>query len=421
MERRGRDPRSREELVEEIERLEGRLAEAEETLAAIRTGDVDALVVSGPHGEQIFSLAGAERVYRAVVESMKEGAITVDPDGTILFCNRQFGDMVRTPMPEVVGRKLQPLVRADLKSQLTALLKEAGSGPIRRRLALTAADGTAVPVQIAASSLPADDGRTVCLVVTDLTELDGERARLAALLREVRVARERAQDLSRRVAEARETERRAIARELHDEAGQSLTSLLMGLNVLERRFGAQPEVADLRRTAESVLEGLRRLVRDLRPASLDQLGLSSALARHMATVRKASGLDIRYEASGFEEKRLSLATESALFRVVQEALTNVLRHARANSVEVTAERRGDRLAVTVKDDGIGFEPSEPGMKGRMGLLGMRERVEMLGGTLSVESAPGAGTTVVVEVPCADVPVAGNRPDTPLFDGPRPCS
>jgi PAS domain S-box-containing protein len=227
----------------------------------------------------------------------------------------------------------------------------------------------------------------------------------ALLFEQVQAAGTRLQTLSRRLVEVQETERRSIARELHDEASQSLTSLLFGLRLLDKGLAgnesAAAQIADLKHTTEAVMEDLHRLATDLRPASLEHLGLVRALRQHLARVESTSGIAVRFMARGLEEDRLPNAVEITIFRVVQEALTNVLRHARASRVDVLAERRGDRVIVVVEDDGVGFDPERTELGGRLGRVGMRERAEALGGTLTVESSPGAGTTVAVEVPNVD--------------------
>jgi PAS domain S-box-containing protein len=227
----------------------------------------------------------------------------------------------------------------------------------------------------------------------------------ALLFEEVQASRERMQTLGRRLVDVQESERRTIARELHDEAGQSLTSLLFGLRMLEREHGDGGGVAvragELTRTAEVVLEDLHRLAANLRPASLDHLGLEAAIRQHLAGIESTTGLTVRFKAHGLEGERLPSEVETALYRVVQEALTNVVRHARASAVDVLAERRGGRVVVMVEDNGVGFDPEQTPASGQLGLLGMRERAETLGGTLTLESSPSAGTTVVVEVPDAD--------------------
>ena len=224
----------------------------------------------------------------------------------------------------------------------------------------------------------------------------------AWLFAQVRAGRERLQALSRRLVEVQESERRYIARELHDEAGQALTSLLVGLRMLERE-AHHPEavvagVAELKRTVDEVLEDLHRLAIDLRPASLDHLGLVPALRQHAETISDRYGLTIQFEAIGVGDRRLPPDMETAIYRIVQEALTNAVRHARATRVDVLLEQRGDRLIALVEDNGIGFDLGAAQRGGRLGLFGMRERAEMFGGALVVESEAGFGTTVLLEMP-----------------------
>jgi PAS domain S-box-containing protein len=227
----------------------------------------------------------------------------------------------------------------------------------------------------------------------------------ALLFQQVEDARGRMQGFSRRLVEVQEVERQALARELHDEASQSLTSLLFGLRLLEKGCtGDEPalaKIAELKSTTDGVMDDLHRLAANLRPASLEHLGFVGAMRQHIARIQSTSGIEAQFLARGLEEGHLSTVVETTLFRVVQEALTNVLRHAHAQRVDVLAERRGDRVMAIVEDDGVGFDPYSPGSGERLGLVGMRERAEALGGTLTIESSPGAGTTVVVEVPYVD--------------------
>lgn len=208
-----------------------------------------------------------------------------------------------------------------------------------------------------------------------------------------------------RVLAAQEEERHRIARELHDEAGQALTSMMVGLRLLEKEV-ERPEtllarLADLKRMTDGVLEDLHRLAMDLRPASLDHVGLVAALRQYVELYSRQHGLAVQFESVGLDGERLPTEVEIALYRIVQEALTNVVRHARATRTDVLLERRGDRLVAIVEDDGAGFDPEAAVQNSRLGLFGMRERAEMLAGTLAIESAPGSGTTVFVEIPYAD--------------------
>ncbi len=225
----------------------------------------------------------------------------------------------------------------------------------------------------------------------------------AWLFEQVRAGRERLQALSHRLVEIQESERRSIARELHDEAGQALASLMIGLRLMEQDIrdpkATLTRVKELRRITESVMEELHRMAINLRPASLDHLGLVSAMKQYIETLNERKVVSIEFEALGFDNGRLSTAIETSLYRIIQEALSNALLHAHATEIAVILDWRGDLVTAIVEDNGIGFDPDAPDSRGRMGIAGMRERAEMLSGTLTIESEAGVGTTIHVEVPC----------------------
>ncbi|HKH43695.1 MAG TPA: GAF domain-containing sensor histidine kinase [Thermoanaerobaculia bacterium] len=226
----------------------------------------------------------------------------------------------------------------------------------------------------------------------------------AILFEQMQAATERMQTLSRRLVEVQENERRTVARELHDEAGQALVSLRYGLQLLERETGGDgvaARVAELKQTTDAVIDSLHRLAGALRPASLDLVGLDAALRQYLRSIESKWGLTVRFKARGLKDERLPAAVETALYRVVQEAVTNVVRHAAATRIDVLVERRDGRVLAMVEDNGNGFVPATAGERERLGLIGMRERAEALGGTLTIESAPGEGTTIAVEVACGD--------------------
>lgn len=229
--------------------------------------------------------------------------------------------------------------------------------------------------------------------------------RNAQLFEQVQAGRERLQLLSHRLVEIQETERRFIAQELHDEAGQSLASLQIQLLVLEQQ-AKQPEaivagVAEMKKNVEEVAENLHRLASHLRPASLDHVGLLKALSQHVETISSQHKLIGQFEAIG-PEKRLSPEVETAVYRIVQEALTNVVRHAQATRVDVILKQDSEKLIIIVEDNGIGFNPPTAASNGtvndHLGLVGIRERAEMLGGILIIESSIGNGSTLKIEVP-----------------------
>jgi signal transduction histidine kinase len=227
-----------------------------------------------------------------------------------------------------------------------------------------------------------------------LAESFAKRAAVA-----VDLSRRVARDALRRAVAAQELERRRLARELHDETGQALTSMLLGLAAIEA--AETPEqgreaVAELRRLVVSTLQDVRRLAVELRPKALDDFGLLPALKRLGQTVSEGSRLDVQVEARlGLE--RLPADTETAVYRIVQEALTNVVKHAEAEHVSILLTRKNESVSVMIEDDGKGFDPGSARSDG-LGLLGMEERVALLDGSLVVESTPGAGTTLILELP-----------------------
>jgi signal transduction histidine kinase len=210
--------------------------------------------------------------------------------------------------------------------------------------------------------------------------------------------------LLERLLRVQEEERKHIARELHDQTGQSLTSLIMTLKVMEETHSpAQIRMytEELRRTAAQVLKGVRDLALDLRPSILDDLGLLAALRYYVRECEDKFHLPISFEALGLADRRLPPEVETTLYRIAQEALTNVARHAEATAVSVVLQKRGNVVKLIVEDNGRGFDAerivdSRTG-KWNLGLHGMRERAALLGGTVTIESTPGRGTTIFVEI------------------------
>jgi signal transduction histidine kinase len=228
-----------------------------------------------------------------------------------------------------------------------------------------------------------------------LAETFAARAAIAVNLAE-RVSR----DALRRVVEAQELERKRLARELHDETGQALTSIILGLRTVDEAPSDEERreaLRELRELVLSTLNDVRRLAVELRPKALDDFGLVPALERLGDTFAQKSGIAVHFEAQ-LGEQRLPAEAETALYRIVQEALTNVAKHSGAKNVSVLLTRKDGRVVAVVEDDGRGLGPGVEAGEG-LGLVGMRERVSLLGGRLALESAGDtAGTTVVAEVP-----------------------
>jgi signal transduction histidine kinase len=205
-------------------------------------------------------------------------------------------------------------------------------------------------------------------------------------------------DALRRVVEAQELERRRLARELHDQTGQELISVLLGLKAVEDAVDPAARVRALKSVREQVVETLhdvRRLAVELRPKALDDFGLVPALERLAQMVADQTSLKLDVEAQ-LGGERLPPEIETALYRMVQEALTNIVKHARAQCVSIVLSRFAGSITAIVEDDGCGFDPRVA--RDGMGLDGMRERLALIGGRLKVESRPGGGATLVALVP-----------------------
>ena len=227
-----------------------------------------------------------------------------------------------------------------------------------------------------------------------LAEQFGARAAVA-----VDLSRRVARDALRRVVSGQELERQRLARELHDETGQALTSILLGLKAVEEARdvnGMRAAAEQLRELVVATLQDVRRLAVELRPKALDDFGLAAALERLTNTFAESTGIEVELEA-GLGEQRLPSDLETTLYRIVQEALTNVVKHAHARKVSIVLMRRGSRVTALIEDDGEGFDLEQMRDEG-VGLLGMRERVQVLDGRIKLESSPGVGTTLAVEVP-----------------------
>jgi signal transduction histidine kinase len=211
--------------------------------------------------------------------------------------------------------------------------------------------------------------------------------------------------LLNQVITVQEEERRRIARELHDETAQSLASLLLGLSALQEARtlrAARTQAGDLHRVATRALAEVRRLAWGLRPAVLDDLGLATALERYAQEFGRTRGITVTVESAGLAGGRLPAAVETSLYRIMQEALSNVARHAGARKVRVQLEHRDGSVALVVEDDGQGFDPAQPPARPTaargLGIHSMRERAAVHRGALAIDSAPERGTRVSVEIP-----------------------
>lgn len=378
-------------------KLLARLKTAEETLRAIQSGEVDALMVSGRRGEQVVSLKGGEPAYRILVEAMSEGAATLSRNGDLLYCNRRFAELVRRPHEKMIGIAVQSLVAKTERDRFEAFLADGQRAVVKGEFNLRYRDGSLLPVHLSLNRFPGYKGHALGMVITDLSDQKRKQAD------EIKQAEATRRLLLEHMLSAQEEERRRIARELHDEAGQLLTSLLVGLRTLEdsrKLADVKAQGLRLRKITAQALDEVGRLARGLHPTVLDDHGLGVALSRYVAEYMKTYrvAVDLKLDERG--SRNLPFAVQIGLYRIVQEALTNVARHSGAKTVSVNFKRSATAWEVAVIDDGCGFDAKTVAVSShRLGIQSMTERAAMLGGTVSFASR-GKGTKILVRVPLA---------------------
>ncbi|MGD7043324.1 sensor histidine kinase [Jeotgalibacillus proteolyticus] len=232
-----------------------------------------------------------------------------------------------------------------------------------------------------------------------LTYLNSDLKQMGAALQDAK----QKQEFGIQIIEAQEEERKRLSREIHDGPAQLMANVLMRSDLIERVYrdkGAQEaflEIKSLKKMVRSALSEVRRIIYDLRPMALDDLGLVPTLRKYLSSIEEYSnGTKLLFHQIG-EESRLHPKYEVSLFRLVQESVQNALKHAQATEISVKVEIRQDRITVVIKDNGKGFDPSQK-KQGSFGLIGMRERVELLAGEITVNSKPGSGTLIMIQVP-----------------------
>lgn len=213
------------------------------------------------------------------------------------------------------------------------------------------------------------------------------------------------QQFGLKIIEAQEEERKKLSREIHDGPAQMLANLLIRSEIIDRSFReggideALDEIKNIRETIRKSLYEVRRIIYDLRPMALDDLGLFPTLKKYVSTISSYSNNKIELISLG-DEERLAPEYEVAFFRMIQEAIQNAIKHAQASLIEVKFELTSTRANIIVKDNGIGFDPDDVGEKS-FGIIGMKERVEMLEGTLSIKSSINQGTSIIIQTPIRD--------------------
>lgn len=328
--------------------------------------------------------------WRATVDAASDLIMMLSPDGRIVRANRATAAFLGLGFPEILGRSFSELLGDEAAAR--PFDRDARKGPARELY-------LAGRRQWFASTLepirgPGGEVTGAVHMLRDIT--DHKRAQ-----RELRASRDALRRLASHLQSARESERAAIAREVHDELGHGLTALKMEVMQVASHLespdeGLRASLRSMKALIEGAIATVRRIATELRPGVLDAFGLAAAIEWQAGEFQRRTGIVTRAEIG--EEAALEGDRATAVFRIFQEAMTNVARHAAASRVEVALGRRAREIVLTVADDGRGFVPRSAPERTAHGLVGMRERAQMLGGKLQVKSARGRGTTVTLRMP-----------------------
>ncbi len=396
----------------ELDELRQRLQEAEETLNAIRSGEVDAVVVSGPSGEKVFTLEGAEHPYRVLVESMNEGAISLSNDGIILYCNSAFAHMVGVQLDQIMGRDVCEFVPSEDRESLKRLIRQGSLDPIRAEMVLLAPSGTTLPTQFSLNPVNLEEGRSIGAIVTDLSERKrNEQAEAAVRMRD---------------------EFLAIA---SHELRTPLSTLVLRLGLLERHAAkgdieqVQPSVRRAQDQAERIGRLVDRLLDvsqlasgrlklDLAPCDLGEI--INDVAERLSEQASNAGSEIRLAiGSGI----VALADKFRLDEALSNVVSNAIKYGAGRPIDVQLETKDAKAVLVVEDRGIGI-PAEDLSRifGRfertsvsrnygglgLGLYIASQIVEQHKGSITAENRTSGGTRFVIELPRIATPDTRRR-------------
>jgi two-component system sensor histidine kinase UhpB len=352
----------------------------------------------------------SRRMMLGLFESSQDGMINVDPEGIILSWNSGAESIFGYSAPEVVGKSSLMMAPDDKVEEMRHVIERLNQGHRYWRSQTFGRHKNGATVEIARSITPIRDSGDRLLgystIVTDVTKW-------RATERELLSSREQLRQLSARLQTAQEQELNRISRELHDELGQLLTGLKMDLAWLDEKLNdSHPDlglrVTEMNYLLEQTMQSVRRLATQMRPQLLETLGLAPALARLLEQTSTRAGFGCKLTVHPTVEARLhqvSLDALTALYRICQEGLTNASKHAQARHVNVEVTDAGDRLRMFIRDDGGGIDPSTLASTRGLGLVGMRERALLWGGTLEITNSEDGGTQLCVDFPWASMATA----------------
>ena len=353
------------------------------------------------------TLRESEEKYRSLVESTEDSIYLVDKDGTYLFANEKHLSRLGSPMEKVIGRTYGEFHSLDDTKEFVGKLEDVfETGQAIQQEHRSSRDDryflrTLSPIQ-------GPDGNTTSITVVskDITEFKEAEEELRQANEELSREQNQRKILSMRLIDLLENDRRQVSRELHDHIGQILTSLKMDIEMIHEKL--KPEYRDLAARITSAQEKTIQAIRDvknisrgLRPGMLDALGLLPSLRELFSEIQRQTDMEIHFFSRNIP-KRIASEKELAIYRIAQEALTNIIRHAQAKNIFVNLVRKGEKFSLSAEDDGVGFDQDKvmtfSKKKGPLGILIMRERAEQLDGDFTLESHIGKGTHVLVEIP-----------------------
>jgi PAS domain S-box-containing protein len=344
-----------------------------------------------------LGLAQESRLFISAINNLGSGVVITDPkrdDNPIIFVNPSFTAITGYTSEEACGRNCRFLQGPDSDPATISEIREAIAArkTFRGLLQNHRKDGSTF-----------SNG----LVITPVFDDEGELLNFVGVINDVSAPREQLRALAARLTQVREEERTQMAREIHDVLGQSLTGLKMDLSFLGRRAAGvgdeelsrvlAEKIRAMSQVVDATIGTVRKIATELRPSLLDDLGLEAATEWQVHEFEKRSGIACRF-VSNVHETELDSDSSTALFRILQETLTNVARHAAATRVEVRLQIKGNDVVLQVRDNGRGITTREMSNTKSLGLLGMRERLLLVGGEVDIKGAPRKGTTVRVQIP-----------------------
>jgi PAS domain S-box-containing protein len=386
----------------ELEELRQRLQEAEDTLDAIRKGEVDALVVSGPSGEKVFTLEGAEHPYRVLVESMNEGAISLSLDGTILYCNGAFARLIESPLDQIMGRDLSEFVPAEEHETLEHLIRRGHLDAVRAEMTILGASGRGLPTQVSLNPINLEEGPSIGVIVTDLSERKRHDQAEAA----VRMHDEFLAIASHELRSPLTTLVLSLEAVEHDRMKGDVTQIQRSLHRAQKQADRMGHLLDRMLDVSQMVSG--RLKLDLATCDLSDV-VRDIIQRLSEEAFKAS-CELRLKlSSGI----IGLWDRFRLDEAFSNVISNAIKYGAGRPIDVQLQAKDEKAVLVVEDNGIGIAPDDlsrifgrfertiasknyGGL--RLGLYITRQIVEQHRGSIRAENGSGGGARFVIEVP-----------------------